>query len=174
MTSITLQSVEYWIALNQWLRDEGLPIIAAWARDFVDKEGHVVTGAHAPWSPAKQEMIEEGMSPGERLVADTLDHLREEAHGGHYIIVDIDFVELIKDHIHGGRHSDKLERPRTVRKVAKARGWFINPTRVKVKDWDVLGGPRLICSSPELAQKTPGQLAAEGWKPLDLKHLQRL
>src|SRR4029453_7184921 len=115
-------------------------------------------------------MIEEGMSPGERLVADMLDQIKEEADSADLIVLDADLVELIKDRIHAGRHSDKLEKPSTVRKVAKSRGWFINRTRVKVKKWGaVSGGPRLICSTPELAEKTPGQLAEEGLRPIDPK-----
>ena len=170
-----VQPIEYWVAFNQWLVDGGLSVVAAWAQEFVAQQGKVVTGAHAPWSLAKQEMIEEGMSPGERLVADTLDCIREQANGADVIILDTDLVQLIKDRVHDGRHSDKLEKPSTIRKVAKSRNWFINPVRVKVKDWGVFGGgPRLICSSAELTQKTPGQLAEEGFRPVDPKRYQSI
>jgi hypothetical protein len=164
------QQPEYWVELNRWLQHEGLPVIASWAREFIQKEGAVVTGAHAPWSKAKQDMIEEGMSPGEHFVAEVLDRVREETDGRDCIILDTDLVQLIKDRLYDGKHSDKLERPLTVRKVAKARGWFINQTRVKVKNWGILGGgPKLICSSAALAGKSPGELNHEGLAPIDLK-----
>jgi hypothetical protein len=154
--------------LNRWLRDDGLLIIAAWAQEFVEKEGAVAAGAHAPWSRAKQDMIEEGMSPGERLVAETLERVRDETNGQPVFLLDVDLVAIIRGWIYDDHHSDKLEKPSTVRKMAKAQGWFINPTRVKVRDWDVVGGPHLICSSVELTQKTPGQLAEEGLRPFDV------
>ena len=62
------------------------------------------------------------MSPGQQLVAQFLDAIRAEASGRRVIIADTDLVRLIKDQIYDGRQNDRLERPLTVRKVAKNRG----------------------------------------------------
>jgi hypothetical protein len=103
------------------------------------------------------------MSPGQLLVAQTLDRIRSEMNGHPVLISDASLVQLIKDQVYEGRHNDRLEKPATVRRVAKNRGWFISNGRAFVKDWGTLSaGPRLICSDQNEAMTSPGELAKAG------------
>jgi hypothetical protein len=60
--------LQYFIDFRAWLEEGGYEIIAHWAKDYVAKHGHVLTGEHAPMSAAKRRSIEESYSEGERLV----------------------------------------------------------------------------------------------------------
>lgn len=141
----------YWAELNKWLSEEGgLNIIAYWAEQFLKKNTPVVSGDGAPWSNAKNDVIEEGYSPGQALVAqriEQIDHVLTsedktsekrrkdwEAKGmlkdGQMFIWDRDLLLMIRDELHDGRNSDRLERPLTVRKVAKTKGWEVSKTKV--------------------------------------------
>jgi len=74
------QPTEYFVRLRTWLQEEnGLAIIANWAKEYVAKEGHVLAGEHAPLSDAKTQTIEDSRSEGERLIARLGDHLIEAA-----------------------------------------------------------------------------------------------
>jgi len=155
----------YWAALNLWLNEEGgLQIIRGWADTWLKKNDPVLTGDDAPWSTIKMEVIEEGMSPGQHLVAHVLKELKSEINGEQRALVaDTHLVQLIKDQLYDGRHNDRLERPLTIRKVAKAMGWHVSKGRAHIKEWGTrLDGPRLICSHEEDANRAPGELAKEG------------
>lgn len=162
--------VAFWNDFNRWLSQEGgLGIIKYWAQEFLKKQEPVQRGEDAPWSQLKREIIEEGMSPGQLLVAQVLDVIKQEMNGTPIFILDTDLVSLIKDHLHEGRHSDRLEKPSTIRKVARSRGWFIGETRAYIDAWGTIGvGPRLLCSDLETAKKLPGSLAKEGRKPFNV------
>ncbi len=157
------QPSEYWEKLNLWLTDEGgLGAIKGWATKWLKKNQPVFRGTDAPWSTLKREIVEEGYSPGQQLVAQVLERIKTEADGKELFVMDLDLVELIKQQIHDGRHSDKLERPATVRTVAKACGWFIGATKSSIKAW----GPkrynaRIIATNKALADMRPGDLCSE-------------
>ena len=180
----------YWIGLNRWLEEKGgLGIIVSWAHEFLKKNKPVEKGASAPWSSLKREVVEEGYSPGMTMVANFLDRVREEsadpawceahcraqnANGGWrggVVVLDTDLVRLIRDHLYDGRHSDRLEKPLTIRKVAKLRGWHISEGRAAIKSWGSMGSAaRMLTSSPELALKNPNELS-ESMRPLDVEKL---
>src|SRR5262249_50436939 len=63
---------DYWTELYAWLNDDdGYAIIRWWMEDFLKtKAKPVATGAHAPMTGAKREIINEGRSPGARLAYD--------------------------------------------------------------------------------------------------------
>lgn len=161
---------KYWGDLNVWLNEGGLQIISWWANEWLKTNHPVLRGDPAPWSEIKKEIVEEGYSPGQALVARVLERLKEAVEGrdeelkesltkkgqmreGELFVVDRDLVELIKNNIYEGRHSDRLEKPLTVRKVAKAYGWFVSEHKVHSRS--VLGNSathtRLLCSSKHLA-----------------------
>ncbi len=154
---------EYWERLNCWLVDEGgLGVIRHWAEAWLKVNAPVMRGTDAPWSKLKREIVEEGYSPGQELVARTLDQIKEGNDGKDLFVLDLDLVELIKQQIYDGRHSDKLERPATVRAVAKAAGWFLGPKKSKVKAWGPRRyGARIVATSRALADTPQGELCNE-------------
>jgi len=168
----------YWTQLNTWLEMEGgLGIIKHWAKDWLTKNEPVKTGDAAPNSTLKRDVIEEGLSSGQELVLRTLNYVKEQLtdindgknnalkdewehkkylYNGNVVILDKTLIELIKNQIYQGRQSEYLERPQTVRRIAKMAGWTPGSKRAKVKFF----GHRYyqayaICSSGELAQYDP-------------------
>jgi hypothetical protein len=192
----------YWGELNDWLtEDGGLSIIKGWAHKFVDEHGPVQRGDSAPWSKLKREIIEEGYSPGMTLVAGILDALKMaldgsdpvlrkkledygQLRGEEMIIADVDLIEFIRNNLYDGRHNDRLERPATIRKVAKGRGWHICETRVyktgKDGEFKRIYKSHLICSTKSLSQREPIEIFGEGVDkgrrllPVDLTLFQKL
>lgn len=118
---------KFWKELNGWLENEkGLEIIYQYFIDYVKKNGSVAKGEDAPWTNVKQEVIEEGMSPGQLLVADVLDALKEK---GKIYVTDYDLQDFIRNRLHEGRNSQTIEKPLTIRKIAKSKGWYIGDRR---------------------------------------------
>jgi hypothetical protein len=78
---------------------------------------------------------------------------------------------VIKDVQYQGRPSDKLEKPSTIRRVAKKSGWFITDYRASTVKWGTREKQcRLICSTKALAE-TPLLELVEKIKPLDATKL---
>lgn len=144
-----LRSDDYWIEFNRWLITGGLPIIAHWAHDFFKKDGEkpVSPAARAPSGAAKARMVQEGWSPGQTLVADWLDRQMEKT-DIITVVTDNALIDLIQVKIWEGRHSDRLERPLTVRKIAKARGWTVGEKRIFIAEGKPMA--RLISNRPPL------------------------
>jgi hypothetical protein len=179
-----VRPAKFWEQFNTWLSFEGgLQMIKFWAGEFVKKHGAVQRGAVAPWTALKRTIVEENYSPGQNLVVRTLDTIKELVESGRMkkadaFTTDLEMVELIKDTLYDGRHNDKLERPATVRGVAKACGWFIGETKAQVKLWGPSTfGSRVIALERGLAEKSPGDIGGERLmmeerrKPLDLRML---
>jgi len=170
---------EYWDQINDWLVNEGgLRKIRWWAENFVAEHGPVLTGENAPSTAKKKEVIKEGYSPGMQLADDILRAIKQDMDDGTIkgpvLIADTAIVAAIKDTQHEGRVSDKLEKPSTIRKVAEAGGWYISDARAFVKEWGTrLIGPRLICSDPADAKTSPGTLAKDGRKLLNISEFVR-
>lgn len=202
-----LKPMEYWKDFNEWLtRRGGLGIIRSWAEAFVKKNRPVMPGDHAPWSTLKKEVIEESFSPGMALVASVLDRvtfiLDEKAEddakerekirdswkasnhlkSGGVIILDSDLVRLISEVLYDGRHNPMLERPLTVRKVAKAKTWHVGEEKVeKLKSWGLVGRTaRIITNVPKLLKVAAKELGGEKIAlkdrhfPLDLNQFKTL
>jgi hypothetical protein len=90
----------YWRALNRWLtRENGLAIIAHWAREYVKEHGHVETGEHPPDTVRKRELTLAGMSDGEQFVHELGTRLK-------------------------GRETNDGTRIPTVMRLDKVRGWL--------------------------------------------------
>jgi len=155
----------YWDKFNTWLQFEGgLGIILNWAQEFVKEPGNAVErGASAPASAAKRQMVEEAYSPGQLIVSRALTQLEEMIKEGQLpdttFVTDADLIKLIRQELYDGRHSDKLERPLTVRNVAKAQGWMVCEVPAQVRSWgQERVGARVLTLNPEIAAKTPGEL----------------
>jgi hypothetical protein len=176
----------YWTNLHHWLElENGYNIIKHWANEFVEQHGAVATEAFAPWTTVKEAVIEESYSQGEALVCkllETVTLILERAkqnddsdetkaakkivkrladdhqyQDGIVIIKDIDLVGLIKSRLYNGSSSPMLERPATVRRVAKACGWFVGTQRAWINAWGDYGG-RVISNSKAVAAKAPSEL----------------
>jgi len=157
------KSVLYWTEFNEWLNHEGgLQIIAGWAADFLKENDPVMHGNAAPWSMAKAAVVEEGWSPGMRMVAGILETIKDQGGVGEEyercIILDTDFIGLIQDNIYDGRQNDHLERPATIRKLAKEVGWHIHEAKTRLKDGTQ---GRLLCLDAEDADRPPNELFRE-------------
>ena len=150
----TKRDSDFWERFNEWLKEDGgLGKIKYWAEEFLKTAKPVLTGESAPWSSIKNEMIEEGLSPGLSYVSNVLDMVKEVMNGTHYAIADVDLVKLISIKLYEGKNTDKLERPLTVRKLAKQKGLYITEKRFAYQKWGTLTtNPRLICSSKALAE----------------------
>lgn len=182
---------QYWISLNRWLSERGgLGIIRAWASDFLRKHSPVLQGDVAPWSALKREVIEEGYSPGMRLVSETLERVRSVLEedtpenrkmredwekrrmlvGGAVVILDRSLVDLITRVVHQGRQSDRLERPMTVRKIAKHLRWHAGKRKISpgTMAWGARAHhSRVISNCPRTADEPLSDLVKR-IAPLDL------
>jgi hypothetical protein len=120
------KDLEYWKALHSWLGDEGIPIIAQWAKDFVAIEGNTVeTGERPPATKAKERMILDTMSEGERLISDFADELLELKKQKIPVVVRLDFLrEWLKVAKGGGTRY--LESSETINKILKSKGLAIS------------------------------------------------
>jgi hypothetical protein len=127
----------YWSNFNSWLiSDGGLRKIKGWAEKFAIEEGqYVKTGEEAPLTAAKKEMIREGFSPGMTCIADALEVLLRRQK--EFAISDATLIEHVKQRLYEGRHSDRLERPLTARRVAKGLQLYTSKKQI----WD---GNRMV------------------------------
>lgn len=183
----TLSTRKYWDEFRDWLDNKnGLGIIMNWAFDWVKKNGYVKASDHAPESTAKRDMIKENLSDGQNEVDDFLQMTLKEAEkeswmisntkpaGANgswtpsgFVIFDRDLVDLIQLAVHNGGKSQYLEKPLTVRKLAKAtKRLFIHDEMAWVKGR--IG--RLIVSSRELLEIPMKEVLARV-RPLDVKKL---
>jgi hypothetical protein len=87
---------------------------------------------------------------------------------GHVMILDGDLVKYIKDEVHNGQNSSMLERPLTIRRVAKDLGWYVGTKRANIKNWGSPGS-RIITNCPELSTKQPSEI--QDLSPLTLPEL---
>jgi Family of unknown function (DUF5906) len=182
---------EWWKAFHSWLNDGiGHSIILWWAHEFLKENKPVMRGDDAPWSAVKKQVIEEGYSPGMTLVSNFLGRVKEEMKDPKWLetytkpswingewkpsgvlVIDTDLVQLIKSVIYEGRQSDRLEKPATVRKVAKLQGWHISEHKVSTLKWGTYGtSTKLVCSSKTLAGSPISNLV-ECVRPLDVEKL---
>ena len=162
---------DFWIELNDWLKNEGGHAkIKWWLADWLVKNGGpVLEGAESPSSTLKEEMNYEQSSDGQKFIINLLDRIRAEVKGD-IILLDTDLVAAIRDHVHEGRATDRLEKPMTVRKLARKRLWFTGEKQIKFRPWDIrMNGPKIIANRPELASMTGPELHALGLKPLNVK-----
>lgn len=155
------QPTEYWQAFNLWLQQQdGLGIIKQWADDFVLEHGHVLPGADAPaMNKAKKEMIEEAYSAGQSLVNTFLNVAKEKLNGTPVVFLDTDLQKLIVNYIHDGRHSEKLERAATLRKVAEAAGWYVHKDYCRLVGWTARDTrSKIVTNHPEMLERAPADL----------------
>jgi hypothetical protein len=159
----------YWEKLNRWLAYEGgLGIIRRWAEEFVAAEGPVQRGEAAPWSESKRIIVEESYSPGQAFAAGLLDRLRGDVESGRLpgdsFVFDADVVAAIRQEIYGGQYNDRLEKPITIRALAKGSGWCVGDAQNMVSKWPPKA--RVLSLDAATAATSPSELAATGRVPV--------
>ncbi len=163
-----------WAALHKWLsEDGGLNKIKWWFANWLASNGGPVErGVDAPPSSAKQEVVIEGYSPGQMLIHNLLERLREESDGGAnvYAFPDVELQRVVKDHIYEGRNNDRLERASTLRKVAKNAGWHVGDIALRTQAWPIVRGQRayVVSNDPLVADMGPTSLLERFPQPLDV------
>lgn len=164
---------KFWVAFNNWLtNEEGLGKVVYWAEEFLKKNAPVKNGEHSPDTHAKRSVIEEGFSPGMLAVMDLLNTMKAKDPDGKFVVLDTDLVEYIKQKVYQGRDTNHLERPATVRKVAKQIGWYCGNKNDGCVDWSLpKGRSRVLSPTKELAELSPPKLVkmqTNRVKPLEL------
>ena len=161
---------KFWNEFNQWLSNsKGHSKTVQWAMDFLEANEPVQPGMHAPFTEAKRAVIEEGYSRGMTAVRELL-QLIEQREPEDAFVLDCDLVAFIHNTIYQGRHTDHLERPLTIRKVAKAMGWKCGPENKGCQEWKLAPFKgRIISKKSTIIERTPTSLAKSGAKPVDLK-----
>jgi hypothetical protein len=164
------ESWSWWQIFNDWIdEDGGLGKIKFWAQEFLKDNECVKPGEAAPWSSWKKEMIEEGLSPGLQKASHLLEMIKEEYNGANFCIADSDVVDMIRNHFYEGKHVDKLERPLTIRKLAKSMGFAVTKERHPFQKWGTRETrPKLICSSAAVAELTTAGIDELTGGPIDL------
>jgi hypothetical protein len=160
-----------WARLHAWLKDEGgYGKIKFWMETWLRQHGAVERGVDAPFTASKQDVVREGYGPGGALVKTFLDRLKEESDGQRIVIPDLDLQRMVRDHAYEGRQNDKMEKPATLRKIAKGEGWFVSPNPVRSVTWAVNRNARayVITNDPAVAAMSPDEVTREFPRPFDV------
>lgn len=127
------KGMAFWSSFYKWLeKEDGLRIIMYWARKFLETNKPVYKGEIAPDTERKREIKESTMSESQLLIKDKLSYLWESHNAKNevFILRINDLRELIKHTVYGGREAPTLEKPQTLRKIAKAMGYWISDKRI--------------------------------------------
>ena len=158
--------------MNNWLKnDGGHGKIRYWLKEWLLASGGPVSpGAEAPNSSLKIQMSYENSSGGQQYIHNLLLKIRDEVEGD-ILILDTDLVSALKDdHYRGHPPLDRLEKPMTVRKIARGQGWFEVDRQIKFKPWGIkMAAPRMLVTNEQHLSLSPAELHEIGVKPLDLK-----
>lgn len=161
---------EFWREFNNWLKyEQGLNKIAWWAEDYVKKHGAVQAGEHSPTTQLKRDMITAGYSPGQMLVQEMFQRIIDKMGDQPWVVLDTQMVEFIKQRLYDGRHSDRLERPMTIRRVAERMGLHTGKKNEGCQAWGIVKSQAIVISnSQDKASLTPKRLSDQGFTPLKL------
>lgn len=159
----------YWQSFLSWLENGGLEIINWWAREWLKTNPPVLAGEIAPDTNAKDEMIEEGFSKGMIHAKWCLETMKKTAaeEGRSLFVTDAGIIRAIKDKEYDGRDNQFLEKPLTIRKLAKKLGLFVGEHRSRVFSSGAENS-RLIATSYGLAMADHEELKKKGEKPFDI------
>lgn len=169
---------KFWDAFHMWLSKDGLGIVKAWAKAYVEKNGYVRSGEHAPMTKNKQDVIEEGLGVVTRKAIELLEDMDEldgKAFTTDRLLYDAALASLreagIKIEDRGGRPLGEL--CRAVRK----KGYFASEVRGGMKKSKVPGlaekqmdiAHRPIGKQERLKRSTLSSVLEEGYKLLNPK-----
>lgn len=165
---------EYWVGFNEWLENGGLEIIRWWADEWLKKNKPVFPGQTAPYTQAKEDFIDDSLSAGQAIAKALLEEMWRVGKSSPEPVFTTDalIVQEIKDRLYDGKNSTYLEKPATVRKLAKDRGLAVGTERARQFSHDLTLG-RVIATSPALARRNQEMMKAEGLKPFDFSKIGR-
>jgi hypothetical protein len=153
----------FWNEFNGWLtRENGLGIVMDWLYRRAEDVRNVVSPSDdAPLTEAKDDVVIEGYSEGQRLTLEVLSRIRDEAREANQkiVVIDTELRRMIKEIIHEGRHTSYLETPHTLRKIAKRVGFKINKHRIEKARW---GG--VPCYSGRALAYSPNPADVDGFE----------
>ena len=159
----------FWERLNYWLTDDGgIPKLKWWAKAFCEEHSPVPERDISPLSVAKQLMIEESRSPGQKLILDTIETIKNRYENTPVFFLDTDGVELIKHKIYAGKAPSWLETPLTVRATAKRKGMFAGPRRI---NFGGIGRGFVVATTQAHANMSPETLLSNNIKQLKINDL---
>lgn len=164
---------EYWKAFYDWLATGGLGIIKQWAADFIERHGAVAPGQWAPFTQAKKAMIEESYSKGMLVAKWLLEEMKQIGHdtGTEPFTTDVLLIDEIRNRAYEGRDVPYLEKPLTVRKIAKGLGLAVGEDRERVfSRRGELG--RVLALSDTTLTTTQKEMRKNGQKPFDFSMIQ--
>lgn len=156
---------KYFDDLYSWLKEEGgLRFIRRWAENFCKEHGCVQKGEAAPFTSTKMKVIEDTMSSGRSVVSRILCQFKDKIDNGELprdsFLCISDLQKAIMDELHGGRHVPHLERPLTIKKIARNYGWYVGDQQIKINAWGSGAiNSYIISLDPETAKKNPAELA---------------
>ncbi len=148
------KNATYWTEFNHWLaKEQGLGVILRWCREMAqDPNNTVANSEEAPLTEAKQEVVMEAYSDGQKKVYEILTHLRQEAleQNKMVVVLDTELQRMVKKVVHEGRETKYLEKPLTLRNVAKNLGYVVNDNKIRHKRWGKLPsfGARAVAWHP--------------------------
>jgi hypothetical protein len=195
--SAVKQPHQYWKELHDWLENEdGYRKVKQWAKYYVAEHGRVESGAEAPWTPTKKEMMEESDSAGQELIRNNLRWCKQvsemngsgeeevdraqspEAHklisavkeGLPLVMFDSDGVRAITEVLYNGKANDRIEKLMHIRRIAEQEGLHVGKARIThpASGYKRMLGARVISTSQELALRDPNELTCAGMDAKDM------
>lgn len=167
------RSPEEWRAFHAWLNDGGLQKVMWYFEHWLESNEPVRSGDEAPSTAAKRDVVREGYSKGEEIVAAELERLNDPEREDRrpIIVFDVDLQKQISRQLYQGQPNDKLEKPATIRKVATAVGWYVIDKPIQMRqrtdpitapdvDWYRAGKTRALTNDPTLVSEQPTALHA--------------
>jgi hypothetical protein len=115
------QPLTYWIALNQWLKNGGHEIIAAWATEFLQENEPVLCGANAPMTSRKEALARDAFTPGQEIAYNLARRIVDDEKLK--ILVVSELIEYIKNE-RQLRSDRDLDKPQAIRKACVAARLF--------------------------------------------------
>ncbi len=162
----------WWQEFYAWLEmKRGLNAIMHWAIDWVKHNEPVRPENEAPWTGAKTSVVEEGRSPGLAFVYNILEQIAEEHKNEDWFVIDTHLVKAIKDILHEGKETGRIERASTIRREVRSMGLglHVGNSRVQIENWGTKGTHSLlIANNRDDIDALPADLAAKGRKPVDV------
>jgi hypothetical protein len=131
----TLKDHGYWKAFRNWLNDDGLAIIANWAKEYVAiAENLVEAGEHSPITKAKERTIFDTMSEGEQLISDFADTLIEMKELKIAAVVRLDYLRAWLSTAKLADGANYLEKPETIIYILKSKGLIVSSHERRFRD----------------------------------------
>lgn len=119
------QPEEYWISLNEWLASGGLHHIKQWAEDYVKTKGYVKPGEHAPYTSLREDIAQQSLTPGMRIMRRMIDDVKEQHPDGEFFTTDYELHSAIMSQIEDATERKFGETLLDVRKEARSAGFFV-------------------------------------------------